>query len=43
MVYCRVGFRGYLAARILRQNGFDRTLNLTGGIMICPANASAKG
>jgi rhodanese-related sulfurtransferase len=38
VVYCKVGFRGYLAARILRQNGFDRVLNLTGGLMICQKN-----
>ena len=29
-VYCRVGLRGYLACRILMQNGFN-ALNLTGG------------
>lgn len=33
VVYCRVGFRGYLAARILGQSGFDRVLNLSGGIL----------
>jgi rhodanese-related sulfurtransferase len=36
VVYCRVGFRGYLAALILQQKGFDRGRNLSGGIMICP-------
>ncbi len=30
LVYCRVGLRGYLACRILEQNGF-RCRNLTGG------------
>lgn len=35
VVYCRVGFRGYLAAKILQQNGFHKVLNLTGGLMIC--------
>ena len=29
-VTCRVGLRGYIAARILSQNGFD-TYNLGGG------------
>jgi NADPH-dependent 2,4-dienoyl-CoA reductase/sulfur reductase-like enzyme/rhodanese-related sulfurtransferase len=32
-VYCRVGFRGYLAYRILIQKGFDQTFNLAGGIL----------
>lgn len=36
VVYCRVGFRGYLAARILQQKGFGKVLNLTGGILVCP-------
>jgi NADPH-dependent 2,4-dienoyl-CoA reductase/sulfur reductase-like enzyme/rhodanese-related sulfurtransferase len=36
VVYCRVGFRGYLAALILQQNGFERVRNLSGGILICP-------
>jgi len=30
VVYCKVGFRGYLGTCILRQNGFD-AVNLTGG------------
>ncbi len=30
-VYCQVGLRGYLASRILTQNGFDDVYNLTGG------------
>jgi len=29
VVYCKVGLRGYLAERILRQNGFD-AYNLSG-------------
>lgn len=37
VVYCRVGFRGYLAARILQQTGFQNVLNLSGGILICPS------
>jgi NADPH-dependent 2,4-dienoyl-CoA reductase/sulfur reductase-like enzyme/rhodanese-related sulfurtransferase len=32
-VYCRVGFRGYLAARILMQRGFDSVFNLSGGAL----------
>lgn len=36
VVYCRVGFRGYLAVRILQQIGFPKVLNLSGGILICP-------
>jgi NADPH-dependent 2,4-dienoyl-CoA reductase/sulfur reductase-like enzyme/rhodanese-related sulfurtransferase len=31
-VYCAAGIRGYLAVRILKQHGFDRVYNLTGGI-----------
>ena len=42
VVYCRIGFRGYLAARILQQSGFERVLNLTGGILICQENAVVK-
>lgn len=30
-VFCQVGFRGYVAARILSQNGFDNVYNLSGG------------
>lgn len=32
-VYCRVGFRGYLAYRILVQTGFEQTSNLAGGVL----------
>ncbi len=31
LVYCRVGLRGYIAARILMNNGFDQVYNLSGG------------
>ena len=31
IVYCGVGLRGYFAARILLQNGFDKVVNLSGG------------
>lgn len=30
-VHCKSGFRGHLAARILRQRGFDHIMNVTGG------------
>ena len=33
VVYCRVGLRGYLAARILLQHGFTNVYNLTGGYL----------
>ncbi len=33
VVYCRVGLRGYLAARILLQHGFPNVYNLTGGYL----------
>jgi NADPH-dependent 2,4-dienoyl-CoA reductase/sulfur reductase-like enzyme/rhodanese-related sulfurtransferase len=35
-VYCRVGFRGYLAARILQQHGFTKVYNVSGGLLSCP-------
>ncbi|MCX8093069.1 MAG: FAD-dependent oxidoreductase [Candidatus Goldbacteria bacterium] len=31
IVYCAVGLRGYLASRILMQNGFNEVYNLSGG------------
>lgn len=31
LLYCGVGIRGYLAERILRQNGWSRLANLSGG------------
>lgn len=36
VVYCRVGLRSYLAARILLQNNFNKVLYLTGGVLSCP-------
>ena len=30
-IYCQAGLRGYLAHRILRQNGFNEVYNLSGG------------
>lgn len=31
-LYCLSGFRGYLGARVLRQHGFERVSNLSGGL-----------
>ena len=31
IVYCAIGLRGYLAERVLRQNGYTNVRNLTGG------------
>ncbi|MDX1410819.1 MAG: FAD-dependent oxidoreductase, partial [Nitrospirales bacterium] len=36
VVYCRVGLRGYLAARILLQHSFTNVYNLTGGYISFP-------
>ncbi len=33
LLYCKVGFRSYLAYRLLKQNGFDRVATLAGGSM----------
>jgi len=30
-IYCEAGLRGYIAQRILRQNGYDNVANLSGG------------
>ncbi len=32
VVYCQVGLRGYLAVRVLRQHGYARVRNLSGGL-----------
>ncbi len=34
VVYCQVGLRGYLAQRILIQNGFNSVFNLSGGYIL---------
>ncbi len=34
LIYCRVGLRGYVAERILRQYGFGRVANLSGGYLL---------
>lgn len=31
LIYCQVGIRGYIACRILMQNGFEHVYNLSGG------------
>jgi NADPH-dependent 2,4-dienoyl-CoA reductase/sulfur reductase-like enzyme/rhodanese-related sulfurtransferase len=33
-IYCEAGLRGYLAQRILKQNGFDQVSNLSGGYFL---------
>ena len=43
VVHCAVGYRGYLAERILRQNGFNDVRNLTGGHRAWELHASASG
>ena len=37
IVYCRVGLRGYLASRILLQQGFRNVYNLSGGMLSYPS------
>ncbi len=33
-IYCGVGLRGYVAARILKQKGFNQIYNLSGGLKV---------
>lgn len=33
-IFCGVGLRGYVATRILKQNGFDKVYNLSGGLKV---------
>ena len=33
-VYCQIGLRGYIASRILMQNGFEKVYNLSGGYQL---------
>jgi NADPH-dependent 2,4-dienoyl-CoA reductase/sulfur reductase-like enzyme/rhodanese-related sulfurtransferase len=33
-IYCQIGLRGYLAQRILLQNGFDKVWNIAGGFKL---------
>jgi CoA-disulfide reductase len=37
IVYCAVGLRGYIACRILKQNGFENVKNLSGGYKLYSA------
>lgn len=39
-IYCEAGLRGYLAQRILIQNGYDRVKNLSGGYQLWKAASS---
>jgi NADPH-dependent 2,4-dienoyl-CoA reductase/sulfur reductase-like enzyme/rhodanese-related sulfurtransferase len=38
-IYCEAGLRGYLAQRILKQNGYDSVVNLSGGYILWKACA----
>ncbi len=33
-IFCGVGMRGYIASRVLAQNGFERVYNLSGGLKV---------
>jgi NADPH-dependent 2,4-dienoyl-CoA reductase/sulfur reductase-like enzyme/rhodanese-related sulfurtransferase len=39
-VHCQVGFRGHLATRILKENGYRSVFNITGGYLSMKANKS---
>ena len=41
-IYCEAGLRGYLASRILRQNGFNEVFNLSGGYLLWNACTREK-
>ncbi len=41
-IYCEAGLRGYLAQRILLQNGFNRVRNLSGGYKLWKACNNEK-
>ena len=36
-IYCQIGLRGYLAQRILLQNGFENVFNISGGFKLWDA------
>ncbi|WP_204743360.1 FAD-dependent oxidoreductase [Pseudocnuella soli] len=42
-LFCQIGMRGYMAARILLQSGFERVYNLSGGYRLWLAATSEKG
>lgn len=39
-IYCEAGLRGYLAQRILRENGYNKVANLSGGYILWKACTS---
>lgn len=41
-IYCEAGLRGYLANRILRQNGYNEVFNLSGGYVLWNACTKEK-
>lgn len=41
-IYCQIGLRGYLASRILLQNGFEKVFNLSGGYRLWDACTKEK-
>ena len=41
-IYCEAGLRGYLAQRILRQNGYNKVTNLSGGYYLWKACTSEQ-
>ncbi len=43
VIFCQVGQRGYIAARILMQSGFAEVYNLAGGYRLHRGNWSARG
>ncbi len=43
LVHCAIGLRGYLAERVLRQNGWTDVVNLTGGYKTWKAATDEQG
>ncbi len=41
-IYCKDGFRGHLAVRILKENGYSGVYNITGGYLSIRANSSFR-
>ena len=41
-IYCQIGLRGYLAQRILLQNGYQNVLNISGGFFLWNAVRAEK-
>ncbi len=42
-IYCLAGLRGYLAQRMLKQNGFDKVLNMSGGYQLWKTATTETG